>query len=191
MKNSINKTSDGTIFYSFEDWRGILKTKSDDSDKILVRDVILSLLLTNSEKPIYGRIMIMKQIFLVFKEIIEPRGFDFQDPKFIPYNYGPYSFLVMQIIDDLRFSGFIQIEGRKGSRKESFKLSSKVGKKIDITFEIVPIRIMNEMKKCRIGWDQLGTDGILRYVYEYYPDMKVKSKIKNRYEDISWGLGKA
>ncbi|GLI45798.1 hypothetical protein MBOURGENBZM_05900 [Methanoculleus bourgensis] len=47
--------------------------------------------------------------------------------------------------------------------------------------------VQQDIRNKRVGWDQLGTDGILRYVYENYPDMKVNSKIKNRYEEIVWG----
>lgn len=189
MKQIGQKTSDGTKFFSVEDWDKMLAKKPESIPKVLVRDLVLALLAVEPEKPIYGRIMLMKQIFLLFNETIEPKKINCQDPKFVPYNFGPYSFTVMQVIEDLRFSGYIRIEGRKGSRKEVFRLSNKVKVAPRTFLDHLPKVVIEEIRERRIGWDQLGTDGILRYVYEYYPKMKENSKIKNRYKDISWGTG--
>jgi uncharacterized protein YwgA len=185
----MQKASDGTRFFTVDDWEELIKENDECFPKILVRDLILSLLAVKPDKPIYGRIMLMKQIFLLFTETLEPRGIHCQDPKFVAYDFGPYSFTVMQVVEDLRFSGYISIEGRKGSRKEAFKLSKKGKISPNQFLKILSDDIIEEIRYRRIGWDQLGTDGILRYVYEYYPKMKENSKIKNRYKDVSWGIG--
>lgn len=38
--------------------------------------------------------------------------------------------------------------------------------------------------------DQYTVDGILHYVYNNFPEMKEKSKIRAKYKDIKWGRGK-
>jgi hypothetical protein len=38
--------------------------------------------------------------------------------------------------------------------------------------------------------DQYTIDGILHYVYNNFPEMKEKSKIRAKYKDIKWGRGK-
>ena len=189
MKAQCQKTSDGTRFFTVDDWDKSLTDNTNRSSRILVRDMILSLLVVAPDKPIYGRIMLMKQVFLLFNELFEPMRMNCQDPKFVPYDYGPYSFTVMQVVEDLRFSGHINIDGRKGSRKEVFRLSNNFKDASNVFINIWSTDMIAEIRRRRIGWDQLGTDGILRYVYEYYPDMKENSKIKNRYKDITWGKG--
>jgi|Deesub1362A_J573_1020465.scaffolds.fasta_scaffold01045_8 uncharacterized protein YwgA len=189
QKNVLKELPDKTKLYSAEMFKELLKKTPEN--KILVRDAILMLLSVKNEKPIYGRTMIMKQIFLFYEEILKRRGLKFQDPKFVPYKYGPYSFTVMQALEDLYFAGYIKIEGRKNTRKERFTLTEKGLIEILNKFESLAESIKKEIEEKRIGWDQLGTDGILRYVYQNYPEYKEKSEIKKKYKEIEWGKGKA
>ena len=180
---------DNTKFIDFDQLKDELKTKNREG--FLISDVILILLFSHKKKPVYGRTLLMKQIFLLYEEILSKTDINVQDPKFIPYIYGPYSFNVMQVIEDLFFSGSIIIKGRKNSRNETFKISDKVASKASDKFSQLPMDIQKNILESRISWDQLGTDGILRYVYFKYPLFKEKSKIKEKYADINWGKGKA
>ena len=56
-------------------------------------------------------------------------------------------------------------------------------------FNKLPKSQKNEIAIKRKGWDQLGTEGILNYVYTHYPKYTEKSVIKNRYKDVIWGNG--
>jgi uncharacterized protein YwgA len=128
---------------------------------------------------------------LLFEEIFKNEKILFQNPNFVPYNYGPYSFTVMEIIENLRNSGDLVVQGRKNTKKEKFVLSKTAILKAKKKYSILPKNIKHIIKEKRVGWDQLGNDGILRYVYLNYPEYKEKSVIKDRYSDIHWGLGKA
>jgi uncharacterized protein YwgA len=190
MTNKCQEFADGTAVYSFDDLQNHYPEFLSKKNIVLVRDVILLLLSIIPDKPIFGRTMVMKQIFLTYEEIFNKQEIQVQNPKFVPYDYGPYSFLVTQIISDLSFSGFIIVNGKKNSNKESFSLNPKYQSEIENIIKKIPPELLTEIKEKRIGWDQFNTQGILNYVYDNFPNMKEKSKVKNLYGNITWGLGK-
>jgi len=148
-------------------------------------DVILYLFFAGNNKPIHGRISFIKQIFLTIKEIL--REENVENPKFVPYRYGPYSFLITHILDNLEYDGLIQVKGRKNTTGEKFSLT-ETGKKVaEKKFSKLPNKIQEEFWDRRRGWDEDHVRGILAYVYNKYPEYTEKSKIKNRYKSITWG----
>ena len=191
MKDKIIRLPDETKVYNRKQFEQLLSGKQKISkDIVLIKDVILALFSTQSDKPIYGRTMLMKQVFLIFEEILKKQNIDFQDPNFVPYYYGPYSFLVTDIIENLEFEGHITITGKKNTNKEAFTITKQGIEKSNKIHSLRSKKIMDEIKEKRVGWDELGTSGILKYVYHYYPKFKDKSKIKERYKEITWGRGR-
>ncbi|AEH06287.1 hypothetical protein [Methanothermococcus okinawensis] len=158
---------------------------------LTTKDLVLIILYAQN-KPIYGRTLLFKEIFLLYMEVLKDyNDFEIQNPNFIPHHYGPYSFDIAEILNQLEWFGYIQRIGRKNSTSEKFELTDKGKNEIKETFEKLPDKLKKEIKRKRKGWDQLGTDGILRYVYQNYEKYKEKSKIKNKYKDIIWGCGRA
>lgn len=183
--------SDKTKIYDLESFEGLInKTRNNRKNSFLLSEIILFLLYSKQDKPIFGRTMIMKQIFLTIQEILDKKNISYQDPKFVPYSYGPYSFYVTDTLTHLNFMGLLEIKGKKNSKKESFMITEAGIKKIEGEFKKLPSNLQQEIVSRRMGWDQLGTDGILHYVYDYYPKYKERSKIKNRFKDIQWGKGR-
>ncbi|NPA75264.1 MAG: hypothetical protein GXO25_04195 [Euryarchaeota archaeon] len=93
----------------------------------------------------------------------------------------------------MAMQGYIIRRGKRGTRKEMFLLTDK-GKK---RYEEIKMKLKNkypelleELKLKRFGWDELGTDGILKYVYQHYQGYLDKSKIYKKYEPIQWGKGR-
>jgi len=178
------------------------KIKFSELDKLLnntakpiltLDDMILLLLYVKKDKPIVTRTLLFKELFLFYKEIIE-KLFDvtrIPNPNFIGYKYGPFSFSLAEILTNLWFGGYIEIKGRAKGRSETFVLTKKGIKKAKESLEKLPDNIKNklflELREKRIGWDQLGRDGILRYVYNEYPEYKSRSKIKEKYRVLKWG----
>lgn len=189
--SDIERLSDNSILYSMKEFEKELSKYNKEERKVLITDAIFILLYAHPNKPVYGRTMLMKQIFLLFEEIFKRNKIAHQSPNFVPYNYGPYSFTVMEIIENLKNSGDLLVQGRKNTKKEKFSLSEKATMRAKENFTSLPHGLKELIKEKRIGWDQLGNDGILRYVYLNYSDYKEKSIIKNRYSDIHWGIGKA
>lgn len=189
--SDIDKLSDNSCLYSVDEFKKKLLTSTIDKNQFLLSDIILILLAAHTDKPIYGRTMFMKQIFLLTEEILKKENINIQKTNFVPYIFGPYSFTIMETIEGLKYSGNIIIQGKRNSRKESFSLSDKAVKKANKLFTKLPLKVKKTIRKKRIGWDQLGNDGILRYVYLNYPTYKEKSMLKERYSDIQWGIGRA
>lgn len=187
-KQKVLKLSDGTEILPYQEAIAIAEKR--ESPDLLVRDLILLLLYARKTKPIYGRTMLMKQVFLLFEEILKKYNLKIQNPKFVPYHYGPYSFTVAKVAEDLAFAGYIKIEGKKNTRKERFIITQQGIREIEEKWRKLNENLKKEIENHRIAWDQMGIDGILKYVYTYYPEFKEKSKIKNKYKDIKWGRGK-
>ncbi len=155
-------------------------------ERVITVDELIKLLLSLSDSPIYGRVMFFKELFLLYQEL-KKNGIKVQDPKFVPYYYGPYSFLVAETLELMEATGQILREGKKNTNSEKFEIKNPERDKFAL---IVGNELFDRLKKLRKGWDQLGTEGILRFVYQNYPKYKTKSKIKDRYKTITWGRGK-
>lgn len=159
-----------------------------------VSDMIMWLL-RSSDKEIFGRISFFKQLFLLWNELIPPDMRRFvNDPMYIPYNFGPYSFFTADIMEELNINGIIDVSGRKNSRLEKFSLTEK-GKMIaDESIERIPIEFrdefINELKERRIAWDQIGNRGLLDLVYNRYPEYAAQSVIKNKINKNIWDCGR-
>jgi len=177
---------DKTTIYSYERARQVYKTLS--SPELTVADAILLLLYAQRDKAIYGRISLMKELFLLIHEILGKSRV--QDPKYVPQRYGMYSYFVANTVSNLEFAGFMTRGGKKNTRAESFRITDSGAREIARKFLSLPVGMQENMKESRKGWDQLGCEGILRLVYEKYPEYKDVSVLKDRYAPIVWGKGR-
>ena len=182
---NIEPFPDGTVFYSYEKAKEVFD--KIERKEFSIADCILILLYAYPDKPLCGRISLMKQVFLLTKEILGERNV--QDPKFVPHHFGMYSFIVANELTNLEFSGYIVTKGKKNSKLERFYITSKGEKYASTVFASLPERVQALVKEKRKGWDQLGYDGILRLVYTKYPEFREKSRLKERYKPIKWGRG--
>jgi hypothetical protein len=130
----------------------------------------------------------MKQVFLLIKEVL--KGMNTQEPKYVKNRFGMYSFVVAENLTALEFAGYIEREGRKNTKLERFKITEKGMKYVAPLFGSLPNDLRATISEKRKGWDQLGYDGILRYVYQKYPEYRDKSVLKKRYAPIFWGRGR-
>ena len=174
-------TSDNTKIYDFKNAEKIF---SDLKIKEFSRGDLILIILAAREQPIHGRILLMKEMFLLYQKLLKPKT---EDPKFVPYRFGPYSFHLTELIHILNIEGLLEIKGRRNSNSESFKLTTKGRKEGKKVLKKLDKSEQKQIIENRKGWDQLGTAGILNYVYIRYPDYKVKSFSKNRYKDVIWG----
>lgn len=177
----VTKTSDNTKFYSYKKAEAVFATLK--AKPLSLRDLVL-ILLHAQNKPIHGRILLMKELFLLYQEVLSQKT---EDPKFVPYRFGPYSFHLTEVVSTLFYDGLIEVRGKKNSKTESFIITEKGNKQIRPLFNQFSSQVKETIKENRKGWDQLGIHGILNYVYTKYRKYKKKSLIKNRYKDIDWG----
>ena len=74
-------------------------------------DVIL-LLLSSQDRPVAGRTLLFKELFLFEKEVLA--GESVEDCKFVPHYYGPYSFYMACKVREMARRGLIEISGGGG-----------------------------------------------------------------------------
>ena len=182
----MRKLPDGTEFYTLDEAEG----KAFNTYDIYLHEFVLIFFGLEPEKPIYSRVKYQKGLFLFFKEL-DKRGYKVQDPHFIPYSYGPYSFVLARILDNLWWSGFIEVKGEYEKETEEFKLTEKgKAEAILLVEKKINKKDLNDLITFRQSIDQFTVDGILNYVYSHFPEMKERSKLKSKYKDIKWGKGK-
>jgi hypothetical protein len=147
--------------------------------EITAEEVVLTLLLAGKHKPVKGKLMLMKLAFLASKEVLTNRAQRF---RFRPYSYGPYSDEVASGINELIEQGLV-LSSVKQVNIDSYRYDywlSEMGEK----------RAMEEWRKLEssetIGLDRLraieerfGYWGIVRHVYNKYPEFAVASRIRN------------
>ena len=110
-----------------------------------------------------------------------------EDCKFVPYQFGPYSFHVETTLENLAMSGLISRSGKKGTTMESFKVTPRGSRAIRNKYLSLSSELRRKISESRKGYEEFSTDGILNYVYTNYPQYSVQSRIANRYKSMTWG----
>jgi len=180
------KLPDNTSIYSYDRAKEVFE--EIEPTRITVSDAVLMLLYSQRDKPINGRVSMMKQIFLLVNEVL--KGIDTQDPKYVKNRFGMYSFLVTETLSNLEFARYINREGKKNTKNERFQITERGMKHVAPLYSSLPKEVQLTIGEKRKGWDQLGYEGILRYVYHRYPKYHDKSVLKKKYAPIFWGRGK-
>jgi uncharacterized protein YwgA len=135
-------------------------------------DWVLALLYANKCKPLYGKLMLVKEIFLIMKEMAPELDNELQ---FFPYDLGPYSKVLAERVDILVQQGLIYLEGSGGDF--IFRLTPEGEQRAQEAMNRLPVRLRESLERKRRAWDQLGYRGIVRLVYTRYPEYAGKSKI--------------
>lgn len=141
--------------------------------KFSVKESILLLLGVDSEIPL-KMTLLMKESFLLEKELSHELKLNLESFQFVPYRYGPYS---RKLEDTLKsMDGLIVIS--RGNKKE-ITLTDEGKKEAQKLLESLSPSTVDKLKFKRLGWDQWGTKGILKRVYTDYPIFTVNSEIKD------------
>lgn len=144
------------------------KIREDKVKKFLVT------LLGTTGLPIRGRVLLVKETFL-FLDTMKDKLLDVPDISFYPHRYGPYSRYLINKLKELQNDGVLSVDGNKISLNGNGHVVLEEVKKE------YGAEQWNELIEYRIKLDQKGTDGIMKVVYEEYPEYTVNSKVKDRY----------
>jgi len=180
---------DKTKLYTFEEalqiYEGIKPPRLTSTEMIL-------LLLYSTNKPLYGRTLFMKELFLLKEEVLKNHygNESLEDLHYVPFRFGMYSFKIGKLVEELEFAEYVERRGKKNTRDESFALTEKGREHARELLDRIPEDVLDKVRLCRTGWDELGTDGILRYVYQHYPQYTDRSELKKKYKRITWGRGR-
>lgn len=151
--------------------------------KFTVADAVLFLLYAD-RRPIKGKIKQQKEVFLAIRLVLDK--LPILKPTFKKHKFGPYSEEVDDTIDQLVFSNYLDVRGKKSSNQFAIKISPVGMNYIKDKFNGLPLEIQEDLKKNRERWDTHTTEGILNVVYTHFPEYLENSVLKNRYEKLDW-----
>ena len=177
---------DGSVAYTAE--RAAAEYKKIKPVDYTASDVIL-LLLSSQDKPIAGRTLLFKEIFLFEKEVLD--GENVEDCGFVAHYYGPYSFYMASKISEMVRGGLIEVSGEGVGGGSTYALTQKGLKKAKARRRAVPAALETKMRRFRKGMDQHGATNILKAIYlrAEYGEYVKKSRVAHRYKAIAWGRG--
>ncbi|MBM2819369.1 MAG: hypothetical protein HW410_1051 [Nitrosarchaeum sp.] len=147
-------------------------------------ETILLLLGITSDKPIKGKTMMMKQTFLSEKEF----KLDMQDLQFVGHKFGPHSFLIENVLKNMEFVGLVKKYGVK-TNQTKYYLTEDGKNEAKKLINTLSDDEQKTIKKKRVSWDELGLDGMVKFVYNNYPKYTDASVIKRRYVLVDWKKG--
>jgi hypothetical protein len=154
---------------------------SKDNQFMFAIDWVLALFYAMPDAPIVGSTSLQKQVFLMLKEFAPRENIPTENIGFKAYNFGPYAARIDNIINVVLDEGAVETYGgRANSNNEHFQLTengrSMAKKAFDKLTADQQDRLIHERKR----YQQLGTEGLTRYVYTHYQKYTSESKIKNR-----------
>lgn len=143
-----------------------------------LKDWILLLLFADKD-PIKGKLMFVKLMFLLSRELPEVECLY----CFYPAKYGPYSSVLAQVLNNLIKNKIIkiQITSENDYERMDFYLSNKGLKQTEDTYKKIPDNIKNLMVELREKGKKLGYSGIIRHVYSKYPEYAIESDITEEF----------
>ena len=141
------------------------------SSDLTAKDFILLLLNAGNQKPIKGNLFFQKEMFLIVEEVYPALR---EELEFVPYDYGPYSFNLVNILENLKEDNLISFEDSEGNEYSITHDGEEYLNNIDF-----PRDIIKKVNKLKIGSNKLGYKGLLRYVYFSYSKYTKNSKIKD------------
>ena len=141
------------------------------SSELTAKDFVLLLLNSDNQKPIKGNLFFQKEMFLIVEEVYPDLR---EELDFFPYDYGPFSKNLVNLLNKLKEDNFVKFEE---SEANIYFITIKGKNYIEkIKF---PEDIIEKVNNLKIGSNKLGYKGLLRYVYFNYPKYTKNSKIKN------------
>ena len=157
-----------------------MESKSDII-KLTPEDWLLVLLMTNDSKPIIGKVMIDKEVFLLVKELLtDPNLEEFFD--FFPYKLGPYSTELFKLLEHMENEGLINIE-KSVKGEEVYSITKEGEKCIQNSLGDKDIPVLKKIENMKKFFHQRGYNSLLRYVYEKYPEYIISSEIRGKVLD--------
>ncbi len=163
--------------YSISEVDEMVKAQTSDFRYSLL-DVILLLLYADRD-PIKGKTRQIKQVFLALKEVLPKNST--QPVIFKPKRFGPYSEEIEYSVDQLAFSNYVSILGKKTSNDFSTKIEKKGTDYIKNTFEGLSPELQSTLREKRHEWDTFTSTGIMNYVYIHNKEFLENAILKKRH----------
>ena len=146
--------------------------------QLATEDIVLSVLYASEGRPIRGKLVFMKTVFVAIKQVFQDYEREF---GFIPYDYGPYSPRFAKTLNDLLERGLVtsrivQISEDKVRYDYSLTPSGRI--QAEESYGMLSPEQANLLKTLVGRLEGLGYTDFLRYVYSRYPEYAIASKIR-------------
>ena len=152
---------------------------SQNHQFMFLQDWALAILYSQS-MPMIGITSFMKQLFLTLIEFAPHYNIPTENPGFRGYKFGPYSERIEDVIIGLEEAGLIKTAGRRGAAGEYFTLTEEGGKLALKSFSKLTREQQDALREARLDWHQLGSSGLMKYIYRNYRDFAKESVILER-----------
>lgn len=163
-----------------------LRERLTDSKPISVEDAFLLLAGTHPHAELSGRLVVQKEMFLLEKSFGPEHGLNFEPMGFVPLHMGPHSKRLKQVIRNLRRKGIVERHPLPGREGDAYLLTDLGRKMAEERKALLPDSVWTKMRQRRRAWDELGSAGLLRIVYENFSAYAGKSQIKKRVREGPW-----
>lgn len=178
----------------FQTYRNILVHGKSKGQKSLSTLEFIIMLLGAGGKPIYGNTRFQKESFIVYNEYISKRTeVMIENPNFIPFHLGPYSFKLAELMSLLTITGYVKHQGKINTNSQAYYLTPsgiQLFNKLKSSNEV----LIEKIAKARRNLDEFDIKGLLKYVYNKpeYKSYTKYSRVKKKYYDgITWGRQRA
>jgi uncharacterized protein len=151
---------------------------SETHQFMFLEDWILALFYALPDSPISGRTSLQKQIFLLMMEFAQEEHIPTENIGFYGYDYGPYDDRIADAMDILVSDEFVTKTGKKNTSTEAFMLTFLGQKRAEQSFKKLTEDQRVKLIELRKEYQQWGKDGLIKYVYTYYPEYTNESKIR-------------
>jgi len=116
-----------------------------------------------------SKVEFTKWVFLIRMETALSTDDSFYD--FLPYKYGPFSFVLYREIDELRRSGYVDTE--------SLRVSELLASEARDLFESLPISARRSVEHILCEYGRLSKKALIDGVYERHPWFAQRSQIRS------------
>jgi hypothetical protein len=164
---------------------------SEKHQFMFIQDWVLALLYAQP-MPVVGITSLIKQLFLIQMEFAQEQNIPSENPGFRGYKFGPYAERIEDVIIGLEDADLIHTEGRRGAQGEYFILTEKGKIEAEISYKKLAKKQQAIFSELRLDWHQLGSDGLMKYIYRKYPEYAKESIVlarvlhKRRLGTIVW-----
>lgn len=118
-------------------------------------------------EPVTGLLWLHKEMFLITKALKEA------EDEFEPYYLGPFSEKLESYLDQLESSEYLETPSKIILTKKGEEIAKNIWKNASEEEREVIIRIKEFL-------NNLTNDEVLGYIYQSYPEMTEKSKVKDQ-----------
>ncbi len=145
-------------------------------------DWLLVLLGADNGRPVRGRTVFVKEMFVIGKEVVQQVDEKFD---FFPSRYGPYSAFFQPNLDALVSRKLVHEEEAVGLSRQfggearmDYSLTPNGSEAAAALRARLPAAIAARVDEYKRTLSSLGFWGLIRYVYSAYPEYTIASELK-------------